>query len=247
VIGRLTTLLWRELESLFFAPLAYIVLTVFLILNGFSFAIALQQSGGVVEDTVRIFLGEGLLFWLCLIMLPPLVTMRLVAEERRSGTLEVLLTAPVRDGEVILAKFAGAMVFQAFLWAPTLLYLYIIKGYGAVPEPGQVITSYVGIVAATSLLTAVGLLFSTRTTNQIVAAVGGLTFNLVFVLLPVFVAGSSTSEVVRQSVATISMFGHFGTTFGRGLIDSGVMTWYVAATLAVLVLATRSLEARRWR
>ena len=74
----------------------------------------------------------------------------------------MLLTAPVRDGEVILAKFLGALVFQAFLWAPTLVYMRILRGYGALPDTGQLLTSYVGIAAATSLLTAVGLLFSTH-------------------------------------------------------------------------------------
>ena len=99
----------------------------------------------------------------------------------------MLLTAPVRDGEVVAAKFLGALVFQAFLWAPTLLYVFIIRGYGAVPEAGQLVTSYLGIACATALLTAVGLLFSTRTTNQIVAAVGSITLNLLLVLLPLVV------------------------------------------------------------
>ncbi len=247
MIQRVTTLLWRELESLFFSPLAYIVLTVFLVLNGFSFVYALAASGGVVEDTVKIFLGNGPLFWVCLVAVPPLVTMRLVSEERRSGTLEVLLTAPVRDGEVVLAKFLGAMVFQGFLWAPTLLYVVVIRGYGAVPEAGQLITSYVGIAATTSLLTAVGLLFSTRTSNQIVAAVGSLTANLLLVLLPVVVLQYPYAAPLARLISRLSMFGHFNGSFSRGLIDSGVMIWYGAGTVGLLLLATRSLEARRWR
>lgn len=247
MIQRLTTLLWRELESLFFAPLAYIVLTVFLVLNGFSFVYSLAASGGVVEDTVKMFLGNGPLFWVCLVSVPPLITMRLVSEERRSGTLEVLLTAPVRDGEVVLAKFLGAMVFQGFLWAPTLLYVFIIRGYGAVPEPGQLVTSYVGIVCCTALLTAVGLLFSTRTSNQIVAAVGSLTANLLIVLLPVVALQYPYAAALERVIGRLSMFGHFAGSFSRGLIDSGHMVWYAAATAGLLVLATRSLEARRWR
>ena len=246
MISRVSTLLWREVESLFFSPLAYIVLTVFLVLNGFSFYYALSASHGVVDDTVRIFLGEGPLFWVCLVMVPPLVTMRLVAEERRSGTLEVLLTAPVRDGEVVAAKFLGALVFQAFLWAPTLLYVFIIRGYGAVPEAGQLVTSYLGIACATALLTAVGLLFSTRTTNQIVAAVGSITLNLLLVLLPLVVTLVPGAPLGR-ALGGISMVGHFGASFGRGLVDSGHLVWYLAATLGLLVMATRSLEARRWR
>jgi ABC-2 type transport system permease protein len=243
---RLLPLLWRELESLFFSPLAYIVLTVFLVLSGFSFVISLSVSGGVVSDTIALFLGQGALFWVCLIAVPPLVTMRLVAEERRAGTLEVLLTAPVRDSEVILAKFLGALVFQAFLWAPTLVCIRILRGYGALPDTGQVLASYVGIACATALLTAVGLLFSTRTSNQIVAAVGALTFNLLFVGLPLMTDAERFGATGR-ALQAISVVGHMNGSFGKGLLDTGVLAVYVVGTAGVLVLASRSLEARRWR
>ncbi len=246
MMRRILPLLWRELESLFFSPLAYIVLTVFLVLSGFSFVIALSVSGGVVNDTITLFLGEGALFWVCLIAVPSLVTMRLVAEERRSGTLEVLLTAPVRDGEVIVAKFLGAMVFQAFLWAPTLIDIRILRGYGALPDTGQVFATYVGIACATSLLTAVGLLFSTRTSNQIIAAVGSLTFNLLFVGAPVL-ANAERFGTLGRALETLSVVHHMSASFGKGLLDTGVIAVYVAGTAGVLVLATRSLEARRWR
>jgi ABC-2 type transport system permease protein len=246
VTGRLLPLLWRELESLFFSPLAYIVLTVFLVLSGFSFVISLSLSGGVVSDTITLFLGEGALFWVCLIAVPPLITMRLVAEERRAGTLEVLLTAPVRDGEVILAKFLGALVFQAFLWVPTLIDIRILRGYGALPDTGQVLGSYLGIACATALLTAVGLLFSTRTSNQIIAAVGSLTFNLIFVGGPVM-ADAERFGPLGRALQAVSIVNHMSGSFGKGLIDTGVLAVYVAGTAGLLVLATRSLEARRWR
>ena len=242
----LLPLFWREIESLFFSPLAYIVLTIFLVLNGFSFYFALEVANGVVDDTIAMFLGDSMLFWLCLLVVPPLVTMRLVSEERRSGQLEVLLTAPVRDGEVILAKFLGALVFQAFLWAPTLIYIVIIRNYGALPDPGQIFTIYLGIGFATALLTALGLLFSTITDNQIVAAVGSLTLNLLLLLMPLM-ADTVSLVAVGPLVKQISMMDHFRTTFSRGLLDSGVVTFYVAGTIGVLVIASRSLEARRWR
>jgi ABC-2 type transport system permease protein len=242
----LPTLLWREVESLFFSPLAYIVLTVFLVLNGLSFDIALAANGGVVSDTLAYFFGEGFLFWLSLVIVPPLVTMRLVAEERRTGLLEMTLTAPVRDGEVVLAKFLGAMVFQIFLWAPTLLYIAIIRNYGALPDPGRLVTSYLGIVCVTSLLTAVGLLFSTITTNQIVAAVASITTNLILVFGPIMIQ-SRQYTALRGLMDTLNMFGHFGTSFSLGVLDTSVMAFYLATTSGLLVVATRSLELRKWR
>jgi len=245
-LRRLATLLWRELESLFFSPLAYIVLTVFLVLNGLAFLTALEMSGGVVSDTIALFLGDGILFWICLVVVPALVTMRLIAEERRAGTLEVLLTAPVRDGEVVVAKFLGALLFQAFLWMPTLLYVVIIRRYGALPDPGRLVTSYVGVACVTSLLTAIGLLFSTLSANQIVAAIGALTASLLLLFVPAM-AGNARVAVVEHAARGISMFEHFRISFSRGLLDTGVLAWYAAATAGLLVLATRSLEARRWR
>ena len=243
---RLLPLLWRELESLFFSPLAYIVLTVFLVLSGMSFVVGLAVSGGVVSDTITYFLGDGPYFWVCLLLIPPLVTMRLISEERRSGTLEVLLTAPVRDREVVLAKFLGAMVFQAFLWLPTLLYVRILRGYGALPDAGQVATAYAGIACVTALLTAAGLFFSTRTSNQIVAAVSALTLNVILLTVPLLAQGERFGAL-GSALGAISMVGHFRDSFSRGLLDSGVLAWYLAGTLGLLVLCTRSLEARRWR
>ena len=242
----LLPLFWREIESLFFSPLAYIVLTIFLVLNGFSFYYALEASNGVVDDTIALFLGDSPLFWLCMVVVPPLVTMRLVAEERRTGQLEVLLTAPVRDGEVILAKFLGALVFQAFLWAPTLLYIAIIRNYGALPDPGQLLSSYLGIGCVTALLTALGLLFSTLTNNQIVAAVASLTCNLLLLMVPLM-GGAVGFANLEPLLEHVSVTRHFGSTFSRGILDSATVVFYVASTGGLLVIASRSLELRRWR
>ena len=243
---RLSTLLWRELESLFFSPIAYIVLTIFLVLNGVAFITSLQLSGGVVSSTIALFLGDGPFFWISLMIVPALVTMRLVAEERRSGTLEVLLTAPVHDGEVIVAKFLGALLFQVFLWTPTLLYIAIIRRYGALPDEGRLVTSYLGIFCVTSMLTALGVFFSTLSSNQIIAAVGALTANLILLFVPA-VTGATRIAYVERAMRGISMFEHFATSFSRGLIDTGVLAWYFAATAGFLLLATRSLEVRKWR
>ncbi len=243
VIG---TLLWRELESLFFAPMAYIILTILLVLNGVSFTYALQASDGNVTDTVRIFFGDGPLFWVCLMMVPALVTMRLVAEEKRSGTLEVLLTAPVRDREVIIAKFLGAMIFQVFLWAPTLIYVLILRRYGALPDSGQLGTAYLGTGCVTMILTAGGLLFSTLSGNQIVSALSSLVFGVLLLVVPLMIPSLQVSFLTGVA-EVVSPVGHFQSSFSRGLLDTSVLTFYVASTLALLVLAWRSLEVRRWR
>ena len=242
----LPALLAREIESLFYSPLAYIVLTIFLVLMGVNFQSSLDISGGVVEDTVAFFLAQGPIFWLSLVLIPPLVTMRLVSEERRSGQLEVMLTAPVREGEVILAKFLGALVFQAFLWAPTLVHVLLLRNYGALPSTGQLATTYIGILAVTSLFSALGLLLSTLTKNQIVAAVGAITLNMLIVALPAFAAELHVSSVDRM-MSELSIVEHFGSGFSRGILDTAALVFYAADTGALLLVASRSLEARKWR
>jgi hypothetical protein len=145
-----------------------------------------------------------------------------------------------------VAKFLGALVFQAFLWAPTLIYIRILRGYGALPDGGQLLTSYVGIACATALLTAVGLLFSTTTANQIVAAVGSLTFNVLFLVVPSLLQEERWGAL-RDGLQAVSVPDHFASAFSRGLLDTGQLVFYAVATAGVLVLATRSLEARKWR
>ena len=244
MIRTVTTLFWREVESLFFAPLAYIVLTIFLALNGATFVNALEVTGGVVSDTLALYFAS--VFWICLAFVPALVTMRSIAEERRTGQLEVTLTAPVRDGELVVAKFLGALFFQLFLWAPTLLYVVVIKNYGVLPDPGQLITSYVGILCVTALLTAVGLFFSAVTTNQIVAAVASITANLALLIGPQMIQ-THQYTALRGIIRPLSISDHFAESFSLGVLDTSELAFYAAGTAGLLVVATRLLETRRWR
>ena len=119
------TLTWREVEAIFYSPLSYIVLAMFLILNGLSFYFTLNDVGGRVTDAVTQFLGLNPLFWMGALLIPPIITMRLVAEEKKTGTIELLMTAPVSDVQVVLAKYFGTLVFFAFLWLPSLIYIII--------------------------------------------------------------------------------------------------------------------------
>jgi ABC-2 type transport system permease protein len=136
------TLIWREIEANFYSPLSYIVLTMFLLLNGYSFYISIPDAGGNVSDAIRYFLGLSWMSWLASIFIPPLITMRLVAEEKKTGTIEMLMTAPVTETQVVVAKYAGALFFYIFLWSPSLLYIVIIKRYGAIPDNGVILSSY---------------------------------------------------------------------------------------------------------
>jgi ABC-2 type transport system permease protein len=240
------TLTVREIEALFFTPMAYIVLTVVLLINGLEFWTSLAESGGRVDIAVRLFLGQHTLFWFVILLVPPLVTMRLFAEERRSGTIEMLMTAPVTDLAVVLAKFTGALFFLATLWSPTLLYIAIVKSYGALPDRGALIASYLGIFLVCALLTALGCFTSALTDNQIVAAICAVIANLALFFVPTLSLVIEWKPL-RQVLDEIWIYNHFNEVFSKGIIDSGHLVFYLAFTALLLFLTVRVVEARKWK
>jgi ABC-2 type transport system permease protein len=237
---------WREIESSFYSPLSYVVLTMFLLLNGFSFYITLPDTGGNVTDAVRYFLGLNLLFWLSALFIPPVITMRLLAEEKRSGTIEPLMTAPVSDWQVVLAKYIGAMAFYVFLWIPSLLYIIIIKRYGGIPDNGIILSAYSGIFLLGSSLIALGLFTSSLSSNQIVAAVIALVLNLLLFFVPML-SMVIQWETARRVLDQLWIYKHFGETFSKGMLDTFHLVFYLGLTAFFLFLAVRSLEARKWQ
>jgi ABC-2 type transport system permease protein len=235
----------REIESYFLAPLMLLVFTIFLVLNGFAFNLSLGDARGNVDLAVRNFLGGSLLFWINILLVPPLLTMRLVAEEKRSGTIEGLMTAPVHDAVVILAKFTGALCFWLALWAPSIIYLLILRGFGALPDPGILATSYTGVLLLGGLLLACGLLASTVAPNQIVAAVLAVVFDLLLFFFPLLSA-QMPSGALKRGLEHVSILFHFQNSFGKGVLDTGVIAVYVVGSALALFFAVRALESRRW-
>jgi ABC-2 type transport system permease protein len=240
-----TVLLGREVESYFLAPLMYLVLAVFLVLNGIAFYYSVVDSIGNVNQTVRSFLGGSILFWINILVIPPLLTMRLLAEEKRTGSIEGLMTAPVTDVAVILAKFSGALLFYVALWLPSAIYLIMMKSFGALPDPGVLATSYLGVLLLGALLIAMGVLASAISPNQVVAAILGIVGNLMLFFVPLFSLQMSPGRL-RASLEQISILFHFQNSFGKGVLDSGVLSVYVAGSALFLFFAVRVIESRRW-
>jgi ABC-2 type transport system permease protein len=239
-------LTWREIESTFYSPLSYVVLTMFLILNGFSFYITLPDVQGNVTDAVRYFLGINIIFWLSALFIPPVITMRLLAEEKKSGTLEPLMTAPVSEMQVVLAKYFGAMAFYIFLWVPSLLYIILIKRYGGIPDNGIIFSSYTGIFLLGSSLISLGLFASSLSSNQIVSAVVALVLNLLIFFVPMISLAIEWTPAKRV-LDQLWVFRHFMETFSKGLLDSFHVVFYLGLTVFFLFLAIRTLEARKWQ
>ena len=227
----------REINAAFLSLLAWIVLTVFLIFSGFFFWLfASRTHEASLEGTI------GIVSFFFLVA-TPLLTMRLLSEEYRSGTIETLMTAPVTEFQVVLGKFIGALAFYGFMLAPTLAYAAILLALGK-PDVGVMFSSYLGLVAMGCEFIALGLFCSTLTRNQIVAAV----FALV-ALLVLWVIGAVADYLpaaLRASVEYLGTMQHLR-AFSAGRVAFRDLFYFFSMTGFWLFLSVRVLESKRWR
>ena len=229
---------WKESKSYFSTPTAYIVGAMFLVLTGIFFVD--DVTGRNPEASVRGFVNWTSFF---LLFLVPLLTMRLLAEEQKMGTLELLLTAPVRDWEVVVGKYLASLLTIVVTVALTLFYVFLLYWYGD-PDTGPILSSYLGLLLHGAAALAVGLLASSLSSNQIVAAVVGMSILLTLS----FIDGVAdlVSGVAAEVLDGLALDSHF-TDFTRGVVDTGHVLYYVSLAAVFLFLTVRSLETRRWR
>lgn len=237
----------RELRAYFLSPLAYVVLCFLLLVNGIIFALimaALSDPRSAAARPLDLFFGGTFLFWVVQLFSAPVLTMRLFAEERRSGSLEVLMTAPVTEGQVVAGKFLAALVFYAFLWLPTVTYAVLVAIYSEI-DWGVVAAGYLGILLVGALLLAVGMFASALTSNQIIAAV--ISFAVLLALITVsFLDYFVTGELLRETIAYASLTQHMP-ELGKGVLDTRRLVFYLSGTGFFLFLTSRALESGKWR
>jgi len=229
----------RELGAYFYSPVAYAVLTIFLVISGIFFLILTFSPGA--ESSLRDFVD--VLPVILLVFLPTL-TMRLLSEEFRSGTIETLMTAPLGETEVILGKFLGALIFYFVMLGSTLLYAVLLGIFGQV-DVGLLLSTYLGLILLGALYIAVGVFFSACTKNQIIAAIFSVIVLLVFTYLANYLAGKATG-LLGLCLHHLSIREHYQ-DFTRGLVDSNHLIFFVTTTCLFLFLAVKVLESRRWR
>ncbi len=240
------TIAAREMRAYFLSPIAYIALVVFLIFNGIVLTIILaagMQYPTMQDSPLEMMFGGTVFFWLILPLISSAITMRLIAEERRSGTLEQLMTAPVREVEVVLGKFLAAVGFSCVLWLPTLLYVYLIGRYSSL-DPGPVAGGYVGAILVGSVFIAAGLFTSALTRNQIVAVILSflITVGFFFVL---GIAENVVSDGGLKSVfGYVNLFKHME-HFAKGIIDTRHLVLYATLIALLLFGAVRALEVKK--
>jgi len=229
----------KELRAYFVSPVAYVVTAGFLLIMGIFFAFVIMQPLGSQTASLEPVLGSAPVI---LLLLAPALTMRLLAEETRSGTMELVLTSPVRDGEVVLGKYLASLLLFLFMLALTLVYVVVLLRFGN-PDRGVLVSSYVGAALFGAAFLAVGVLASALTQNQIVAAVISLATLLALWLIDIF--ASLTRGVLADVLSYLSIIARYN-DFMRGVISSQNVIYYLSVIAVALFLATRALETRRW-
>jgi ABC-2 type transport system permease protein len=243
-VRRLWAIIAREWRAYFFSPLAYVILAAFLLMNGVIFGaiVAYLNDPSAPKGQALTLLFTNTYFWLFLLFVVPIIAMRLFPEERKSGTIEVLLTSPVSEGTVVLGKFIGALGFFLTLWLPTLAYILILRAQTPI-DIGPVVAGYLAITLIGSYFLSVGTFASVLTKNQIVAAI--LAFAM---LIPIFSAGllegMVTDPKLRNAVGYFNLWDHME-EFSRGVVDTRRIVYYVSATVFFLFLTTVTLSAKK--
>lgn len=250
----------KELKHFFYSPIAYIVIAAFVIITGFIFYLILSQfvqmafmdmmrsqqmrtapqKFNINLQLIRPYFGNLAVISLFVL---PLVTMRLYAEEKRNGTVELLYTTPPSVGNIVLGKFFAAIVFFLIMLIPTIVCQLILFIYGN-PELGPVLSGYLGLILMGSAFISGGLFISSLTENQIIAAVGG--FGLSLLLWFIGFAGNFTGPGLKEVLDYVSIINHFE-DFSQGIIDTQHIFYYLLFCTVGVFLTYKSVESVKWR
>jgi ABC-2 type transport system permease protein len=252
------TIAGKELAGYFLQPVAYVVMTVFLLLGGFFFfallryfevtltAYAAMQNPEVLQ---KLNLNERVIepmlhnLAIVLVILVPAITMRSFAEEKRTGTYELLLTAPIRTGEIVAGKFIAAAAFMLIMIGLAGMFPLILVAFGN-PEVGVMFSGYLGLAFLAISFVSIGLFTSSLTQNQIIAAIScfGLLLLLFVISWPAQAGGSSIADLLRY----LSLPDHFAQMV-TGIIDTRDIIYFLSLIFVALFLTQRSVESARWR
>jgi len=237
----------REMASYFLSPIAYVVICLFVLVNGVIFylnCVAWRENPQQIDLVLRSLFG-WVPFWS--LVLSPILTMRLFAEEKRTGTIEALMTAPVTPAQVVAGKFLAAETFFFLIWLTLLLHVSILFVLGN-PDPGPVIAVYLALLALGAAMNGLGLLASALTRNQIIAVVVAFVGN-VFLLLIEMLRGLFPVDDAdaNRFFDFVGVFGHFQKEYYRGVVDLRFFALYLVTAALLLFATVRVLEARRWR
>ena len=249
----------KEIQAYFSSPVAYVVITMFLVLTGYFFynlfasfstlsfqasvnpAIAKQKNLlNVTETVIRPLFGN---ISMIMLLMMPLLTMRLFSEEKKSGTIELLLTYPITDMEVIMGKFIACFTVFFIMILPTLTYPILVMAYGQ-PELGPILSGYIGIFLMGAAFISLGVFTSSITENQIIAAT--LSFGMLLIFWMMGYSVQMAGPTLGRLIMNISLINHIQ-GFAKGVIDTADIIYYGIFVTSFLFLTLRVLESKKWR
>jgi len=246
----------KELRLYFSSPIAYVVLAIFALVSGwffynvFAFYTLISMQAAMNPTMARdLSVTEGVLrplfqnISVIMLLMMPILTMRLFAEEKKSGTIELLLTYPVRDGEVLFGKYLAALGVFVGMLALTLVYPVLVAWTTRL-EWGPLATGYLGLCLQGAAFIAIGIFISSLTENQIVAAVA--TFGTLLIFWVISWAADGAGATLGRVLTHVSLTEHFD-SFAKGVIDTKDVIYYLNLTILSLFFTLRSLESKRWR
>ena len=253
-MGNILTLAQKELRAYFVSPIAYVLLVFFALLFGYFYAssinfvvqLSMGQFGmggpqvvNINEFMIRPLFGNTAVI---LLFMLPMLTMRSFAEEKRSGTIELLLTSPLTNFQIIMGKFLGAMALYALMLSLTLIHIGVLFWYGE-PEWGPILSGYLGLLLMGGSFISIGLAISSMTKNQIVAGVS--TFAVLLLFWIINWMGDASGTTTQSVLAYLSILEHFD-DFSKGVIDTAHLTYYVSFITLGLFLTAKSMDMARW-
>jgi ABC-2 type transport system permease protein len=255
-MGKLAAIYRKEVQYYFQSVTAYVMIGSFLALSGYFFFSVFRyynylsyQAGrepdlagslNLIEGVVRPLMGN---MSVVLLFVLPLLTMRLLAEEKKQGTFELLLTYPLSDFAAVMGKYLAALTVFAVMIAGTFLYPAMLAIFSN-PEPGPIVTSYLGLFLMGTSFIAIGVFFSSLTTSQIVA--GAATFGVSLFFLVIGWASPFAGPTLAKIIAQFSLLDHYD-SFSKGIISLQDVTYYLFLTAFFLFMTLRSLESSHWR
>ena len=246
------TLLRRELSSFFLSMSAYAVIAAALFQTALSFVILLYHFSD--RETTPLPVTELFFstqfFWFIFVLIPPIITMRLFAREKALGTFETLMTTPVTDLQIVLAKFFAAMLFYLVVWLPLIACIFVVRQYANDTAPvdyGSIATTFAGILSIGGLFISIGCLSSALTSSQVTAAITSFALGLSLFIVSFLADRLQMSGTWRVQILNyVAMDAHME-DFARGIVDTRSVVYYASGTIFFLCLTHRVLESRRWR
>lgn len=243
-MSRIISLTQRDLLSLFVSPVAWIIIFVFLLVMGLTFHLSLLGVHGDLRQLVAATYG-GLVFWFMMLVIPPLVSMRALAEERRLGSLEMLMTTGVSDTAVVFSKWLSTWLFFLILWLCLLPLWALLSTVGQI-DLGVLFSAYLGVAMVGAGFCATGILASAVTSHPLASAGLATAFNMGLFLVHWLRFLYQPGDLELRWIDHFSAVHHLGDELTRGIFDLRILVWWGTFTLLMLFVAIKVLERRRW-